>query len=145
MSSTSQRSKASWSAACSSAAVADFRPVDPVDAKLKKTGREDLTIVLEPTADVLAGVAARKAPGQTVVGFAAEHGDGALDYGAGKLERKRLDAIVVNDVSQPGIGFDTPDNEVTILTAAGATPVPKAGKDAVAAAILDAVDALRAG
>jgi phosphopantothenoylcysteine decarboxylase/phosphopantothenate--cysteine ligase len=53
------------------------------------------------------------------VGFAAEHGEGAVAYGRGKLERKRLDAIVVNDISQPGIGFDADDNEVTILLADG--------------------------
>jgi len=121
------------------AAVADFRPRDPVDAKIKKTERADLTIELEPTPDILATVAAARTPGQTIVGFAAEHGDRALAYAQDKLARKGLDAIVVNDISQPGIGFDTPENEVTILTAAGATPVPRASKDAVADAILDAV------
>ena len=60
----------------------------------------------------------RAAPGQTIVGFAAEHGDGALDYGREKLARKGLDAVVVNDVSRSDIGFDAADNEVTILTAA---------------------------
>jgi phosphopantothenoylcysteine decarboxylase/phosphopantothenate--cysteine ligase len=124
------------------AAVADFRPSDPVDAKIKKTERDDLTVTLEPTEDVLAGVSGRREPGQTIVGFAAEHGEQALSYGADKLARKGLDAIVVNDISQPGIGFDTPDNEVTILTASDTIPVPRASKDAVAAAILDVVDRL---
>ena len=79
-----------------------------------------------------------------LVGFAAEHGDGAVEYGRGKLERKRLDAIVVNDISTPGIGFDSTDNEVTILTADGATRrVPRASKESVARAVLDEVERLR--
>ncbi len=83
-------------------------------------------------------------PGQTVVGFAAEHGDGALDYARGKLARKGLDAIVVNDVSRPGIGFDTADNEVTIVAPDGERPLARAPKGVIAAAILDEVVRLRA-
>ncbi len=83
-------------------------------------------------------------PGQTVVGFAAEHGEGALDYARGKLARKGLDAIVVNDVSRPGIGFDTPDNEVTIVALDGERPLARAPKGEIAAAILDEVVRLRA-
>jgi phosphopantothenoylcysteine decarboxylase/phosphopantothenate--cysteine ligase len=127
------------------AAVADFRPVDAADHKLKKTGRDELTIRMEPTPDVLTGLAARRTDGQTLVGFAAETGDGAVAYGRGKLERKGLDAVVVNDVALPGIGFDTPDNEVTIVTASGEEHIARAGKDEVAVAILRTVDALRAG
>ena len=123
--------------------MADFRPAAPVDAKVKKTGRDTMTLELEATPDVLSGLAARRTAGQTLVGFAAEHGDGALDFARDKLARKGLDAIVVNDISQPGIGFDTADNEVTIITAAGAQPVPRADKSQIARAILDAVDALR--
>jgi phosphopantothenoylcysteine decarboxylase/phosphopantothenate--cysteine ligase len=127
------------------AAVADFRPASPVGHKLKKQdGQNDMTITLERTPDVLASLAAQRRPGQTVVGFAAEHGDGALDYGRDKLRRKGLDAIVVNDVSQPGIAFDAADNEVTIVTAGGETVVPRAPKAEIAHAILDAVVALRA-
>jgi phosphopantothenoylcysteine decarboxylase/phosphopantothenate--cysteine ligase len=79
-----------------------------------------------------------------VVGFAAEHGEGALDYGRDKLRRKRLDAIVVNDISRKDIGFDVPENEVTIITAAHERPVPRASKREIARAILDEVAALRA-
>ena len=75
--------------------------------------------MLERTEDVLCGLAAARRPEQTLVGFAAEHGAGAVEYGRDKLARKGLDAVVVNDVSQPGIGFDATDNEVTIVTAAG--------------------------
>jgi phosphopantothenoylcysteine decarboxylase/phosphopantothenate--cysteine ligase len=125
------------------AAVADFRPADATDGKIKKGERDDLTVRLEPTIDVLASLAAERRDGQTLVGFAAEHGAGALDHARGKLDRKQLDAIVLNDVSQPGIGFDSADNEVTVITAAGEQPVPRASKAAVASAILDCVESLR--
>jgi phosphopantothenoylcysteine decarboxylase/phosphopantothenate--cysteine ligase len=125
-----------------SAAVADFRPVAPPDAKIKKDAGAP-TIELEPTPDILSGLAAARRPGQTVVGFAAEHGEGALDYARGKLARKRLDAIVVNDISQPGIGFDAPDNEVTIVAPDRERPLPRAPKGEIAAAILDEVVRLR--
>lgn len=122
------------------AAVADYRPEEAHGGKLKKdqTGAE-LNLRLVRTTDVLSSLADRRRPGQLLVGFAAEHGDGALAYGRSKLERKKLDAVVVNDVSGAGIGFDAADNEVWIVTADGEHHVPKASKDAVAAAILDSV------
>ena len=125
------------------AAVSDFRPAAPLDAKIKKDGAaEGIDLQLERTEDVLSGLAATRRPSQVLVGFAAEHGAGALDYGRDKLARKGLDAVVVNDISEPGIGFDASDNEVTILTADGETHVPRADKHEVAGAILDAVAAL---
>ncbi|MCU0312905.1 MAG: bifunctional phosphopantothenoylcysteine decarboxylase/phosphopantothenate--cysteine ligase CoaBC [Solirubrobacteraceae bacterium] len=127
------------------AAVADFRPADPAAGKLKKAGRDGLAIVLEPTTDVLGALAPLRRPGQVVIGFAAEHGEGALDYGRDKLARKGLDAIVVNDVSGAGIGFDALENEVTILTAAGERHVPRATKADVARTILEVAGELRAG
>src|SRR4051794_35774156 len=126
------------------AAVADFRPVAPVDEKISKTGRDELSLSLEPTTDVLATLSERRRPGQVLVGFAAEHGEGGVERARGKLGRKRLDAVVVNDISRGDIGFDTGDNEVTIVTASGDHVVPLAPKAEVAAAILDAVEALRA-
>jgi phosphopantothenoylcysteine decarboxylase/phosphopantothenate--cysteine ligase len=126
------------------AAVADFRPAAAVDGKLKKSGRDELALVLEPTPDVLSGLAARRRPEQTLVGFAAEHGAGALEYGRDKLTRKGLDAVVVNDVSVPGVGFDAAENEVTIVTAAGDEHVPRTTKAEVARAILGSIDRLRA-
>jgi phosphopantothenoylcysteine decarboxylase / phosphopantothenate---cysteine ligase len=122
------------------AAVADYRPEHAHAGKLKKdqAGRE-LELRLVRTPDVLATLAPSRRPGQLLVGFAAEHGDGALDYAREKLERKGLDAIVVNDVSAPGIAFDSPDNEVTVITADTEIHVPKAAKAEVATAILDAV------
>jgi phosphopantothenoylcysteine decarboxylase/phosphopantothenate--cysteine ligase len=126
------------------AAVADFRPRAPETAKIAKAGRERLELAMEPTSDVLSALAARRAPGQTLVGFAAEHGEGAVDRAREKLERKGVDAIVVNDVSVRGIGFDAPENEVTVVTAAGERVVPRASKADVARGILDAVADLRA-
>jgi len=127
------------------AAVADFRPARSFAGKLKKTSEERMRVELERTPDILSGLAASRRPGQTVVGFAAEHGAGALDYGREKLARKGLDAVVVNDVARADIGFDAPDNEVTIITAAGETHIARASKPQIARAVLDAVVALRAG
>jgi phosphopantothenoylcysteine decarboxylase/phosphopantothenate--cysteine ligase len=122
------------------AAVADYRPAAPHAGKLKKDAHGDaLDLRLERTEDVLSGLAARRRPGQVLVGFAAEHGDGAVAYGRGKLERKGLDAVVVNDVGAPGIGFDAADNEVTIVTPDGEQHVSRRAKSGVAAAVLDAV------
>ena len=126
------------------AAVADFRPRSPERGKIDKGEHEELVVALEPTDDVLSALAHLRRDDQTLVGFAAEHGERALERGREKLERKGLDAIVVNDVSQPGIGFDAEDNEVAIVTADGARPVPRGSKAEVAREILDAVEALRA-
>jgi phosphopantothenoylcysteine decarboxylase/phosphopantothenate--cysteine ligase len=139
------------------AAVADFAPV-PAEGKIKKGGRERLELVLEPTADVISGLAARRHAGQTLVAFAAEHGAEGLQSARGKLAAKGVDAVVFNDISGAGIGFDSSENEVTILTAwasgaarpngAAGTPaerhVARAAKERIAAEILDAVQELRA-
>jgi phosphopantothenoylcysteine decarboxylase/phosphopantothenate--cysteine ligase len=125
------------------AAVADFRPASAIDDKIVKSGRERLSLELEPTEDVLARLAEERHAGQTLIGFAAEHGPGAVERGRSKLERKGLDAVVVNDISRPEIGFDAPDNEVTIVTGAAERHVPLGTKQSVAAAILDEVEALR--
>jgi phosphopantothenoylcysteine decarboxylase / phosphopantothenate---cysteine ligase len=125
------------------AAVADFRPASAVDDKIKKTGRGRLALELEPTTDVLSELASLRRPGQTLVGFAAEHGGDPVAHGRLKLERKRVDAVVVNDISDPQIGFESDQNEVTIVTASGAQQVPRGPKPAVAAAIVDAVEELR--
>jgi phosphopantothenoylcysteine decarboxylase/phosphopantothenate--cysteine ligase len=122
------------------AAVADYRPAERRPDKIRKSeAGGELELRLERTDDVLSGLAARRRPGQLLVGFAAETGARALEYGRGKLERKQLDAVVVNDVGAPGIGFDSSENEVTILTADGERHVPRAAKTEVATAVLDAV------
>ena len=104
-----------------------------------------MSVELELTPDILSELAAPRRPGQTVVGFAAEHGDGALDYGRDKLARKRLDAIVVNDISRAGHRLrrhaqrgDDRDRRPA------RPPVPRSAKRDVAAAILDEVIRLRA-
>jgi phosphopantothenoylcysteine decarboxylase / phosphopantothenate---cysteine ligase len=127
------------------AAPADFRPATPDAGKISKLGREGLVLELEPTTDILAALAAARRPGQTLVGFAAEHGGGAVERGRAKLVRKGLDAVVVNDISRSDIGFDSEENEVTIVLADGERPVRRAPKTEVAAAILDAVQGLRTG
>jgi phosphopantothenoylcysteine decarboxylase/phosphopantothenate--cysteine ligase len=126
------------------AAVADFRPSDPPAHKIKKAGRDRLRIELEPTADVIAELAAHRRSTQTLVGFAAEHGERAIECGRAKLAGKSLDAVVVNDISRPDIGFEADANEVTIVTAGGDRHVPRASKALIADAILDAVETMRA-
>jgi len=127
------------------AAVADFRPAQPAEHKIKKTGPETLSeIELERTEDVLSLLAAQRRPEQVLVGFAAEHGEGAVAYGREKLERKGLDAIVINDISRADIGFDSEQNEVLILTREGVEEhIPRTGKDQVADHVLDQVGRLR--
>ena len=126
------------------AAVADFRPVAPVAHKLKKDAGAVPSIELEATEDIISAVAARRRADQVVVGFAAEHGAGAVDYAREKRRRKQLDAVVVNDISRSDIGFDAPENEVTVVTAERERLVPRASKAYVAAAVLDEVVRLRA-
>jgi phosphopantothenoylcysteine decarboxylase/phosphopantothenate--cysteine ligase len=131
------------------AAVADFAPSAPVAGKLKRAGRDHLELTLEPTADVLSSLAARRHEGQTLVGFAAEHGPQAVSLGREKLLSKGVDLIVVNDISRADIGFDSDANEVTLLTrGSNGVPVderhvPRAAKAVVAEAILDIVEQLR--
>ena len=125
------------------AAVADFRPAAPEASKISKDGLEGLKLELVPTPDVLAAVAERRRPGQVVVGFAAEHGQGGVERARGKLDRKRLDAVVVNDISRADIGFDVDENEVTIVTRFDARSVERAPKDEIARKVLDAVETLR--
>jgi phosphopantothenoylcysteine decarboxylase / phosphopantothenate---cysteine ligase len=120
------------------AAVADFRPKASAATKLsKEDGVPEL--VLEPTPDILAGLAERRGAGQVLVGFAAETHD-AVGRARRKLERKGVDLLVVNDVSAPGAGFDHDTNAVVILHADGrTTDIPLTSKDAVAEAVLDSV------
>jgi phosphopantothenoylcysteine decarboxylase / phosphopantothenate---cysteine ligase len=127
------------------AAVADFRPREPAAHKLKKTDpTHPRRLELEPTEDVLSALSGRRRSGQVLVGFAAEHGDGAMAYARDKLARKRLDAIVVNDISQAGIGFDAADNEVTVLARDGSERrLHRSRKEHIADGVLDEVEKLR--
>jgi phosphopantothenoylcysteine decarboxylase/phosphopantothenate--cysteine ligase len=122
------------------AAVADFTVRGAADHKIKRTG--PMTLELEPTPDILKEIRARKGS-RIIVGFAAETQNG-LENARKKLETKSLDAIVLNDVSQPGIGFDSERNAVTILTHAGSVDVPETSKWEVAHRVLDTVVKLKA-
>ncbi len=124
------------------AAVADFRPVDPVGVKLKK--RDGVpAIQLEPTPDILAALGASKPEGQTLVGFAAETCDVA-DNAAAKLNGKGADYIVANDVTAENTGFAYDTNEVLVLASNGRIhPVGLRSKRQVAQAVLDLVMADR--
>jgi phosphopantothenoylcysteine decarboxylase/phosphopantothenate--cysteine ligase len=123
------------------AAVADYRPAEAAAGKRPKDAAT-WTVELEPTTDVLQALGAGRRDGQVLVGFAADHGERGLERAREKLVRKRVDTIVFNDVARSGIGFDTTDNEVTLVSANGDRSVAKAPKDEVAAAILDEVERL---
>jgi phosphopantothenoylcysteine decarboxylase / phosphopantothenate---cysteine ligase len=125
------------------AAPADFRPVDSADTKLVREEHGRLTLELESTGDIVAAVATGRRADQTVVGFAAEHGEGAVERGRAKLTRKRLDVVVVNDISRADIGFDSSENEVTVVLADRERGVGRRPKNEVAAAILDEVERFR--
>lgn len=122
------------------AAVADFRPAEASDQKLKKhDGAPEVDLV--PTDDILAGLGQRKPHGQVLVGFAAETDD-VIDNADDKLRRKNLDMIVANDVSKPGVGFEHDTNEVIVLMADGTRHhVPLSDKRDIARAVLDAARA----
>ena len=124
------------------AAVADFRPVAPVEGKWKKdSGPPD--IVLEPTPDILAALGAAKPASQTLVGFAAETSE-LIAHAQSKLERKHLDLIVANDVSAPATGFQHDTNAVSIIGARGLRrDVALTDKRAIARAVFDSVAHLR--
>jgi phosphopantothenoylcysteine decarboxylase/phosphopantothenate--cysteine ligase len=123
------------------AAVADYRPAEALATKRPKD-RSGWTLELEPTTDVLAALGDRRAPGQLLVGFAADQGEGGLERARDKLTNKKADLFVFNDVSRTDIGFDSIDNEVTLLGGGGERTIAKAPKEEIAAAILDEVERL---
>jgi phosphopantothenoylcysteine decarboxylase/phosphopantothenate--cysteine ligase len=136
---------ASADAVVMAAAVADYRPVDRLATKRKKT--ETLTVELVQNPDVLQALAAQRRPGQVIVGFAAETGDAegsVLDHARAKLARKGCDLLVVNEVGDPGhpTGFEGEQNAGVVLGADGSsTPVPMSSKDALADIVWDLVAA----
>jgi phosphopantothenoylcysteine decarboxylase / phosphopantothenate---cysteine ligase len=125
------------------AAVADYRPKNPANAKIKKTDA-DLEIVLEKTTDILADVSNQRHSGLLVIGFAAETND-VESYARSKMERKNLDMIVANDVSKQDIGFGTDDNKALILlkNSPAFIDLPLMSKRDLAENILDQLTALR--
>ena len=123
------------------AAVADYRPSAVVSGKRPKDA-EAWTVELEPTDDIARALGARKRPGQVLVAFGAEHGEEGLARKRAMLETKNADLVVFNDIGRPGIGFDSQENEVVLVTRDGERTVPRTAKAAVAVAILDAVEEL---
>jgi phosphopantothenoylcysteine decarboxylase/phosphopantothenate--cysteine ligase len=127
------------------AAVSDFRPMAVAAQKLKRNG--PLTLTLEPTEDIAQSVAAHRNPGTLLIVFAAETASDAQELirnAREKLGRKGADAIVANDVSQPGLGFDSELNAATFITAAREVAFPAQTKSCLAHRILDEVTKIRA-
>jgi phosphopantothenoylcysteine decarboxylase/phosphopantothenate--cysteine ligase len=123
------------------AAVADYRPAEQIGQKRPKDDRT-WRLELEPTADVLQSLGERRSGNQVLVGFAAETGPDGLARAREKLNRKRVDLVVYNDVGRGDIGFDSDDNEVVLITASGERRVERAPKDRIAATIVDTAEEL---
>jgi phosphopantothenoylcysteine decarboxylase/phosphopantothenate--cysteine ligase len=123
------------------AAIADYRPAKRAEQKIKKTN-ESITLTLERTPDVLSQVAASRANGMLVVGFAAET-ENVVANAKEKLRSKKLDAIVANDVSRADSGFDMATNAITIITNNDSVELPVMAKGEAADRILDAIVRIR--
>ena len=123
------------------AAVADYRPADVTDEKRPKDD-DAWEVTLEPTIDVLRTLGEQRTNGQVLIGFAADRGERGLARAREKLDRKRVDLVVYNDVSRGDIGFDAEDNEVVLIGTGGERRVGKASKDRIAAAIVDTAEEL---
>jgi len=125
------------------AAIADYRPVERADQKIKKS-QDSITLTLERTPDVLSQVAASRTNGMLVIGFAAET-ENVLANAREKLRSKKLDAIIANDVTREDAGFDSATNAITIITIDGTDPVelPLMSKSEAADRILDVIVRLR--
>jgi len=126
------------------AAVADYAPLNAAEAKIKKQGKDRLTLELEKTPDILADVAANRTNGMLVIGFAAETND-VIEYARSKMKSKDLDIVVANDITKEGAGFNTDTNIATILTSSdkNAAELPLMSKRELADKILDEVVKLR--
>jgi len=118
------------------AAVADYRPAAALATKRPKSD-EPWSLALEPTGDVARALGERKQDGQVLVAFGAEHGEEGLERKRRMLKTKNADLVVYNDVGRSDTGFDAADNEIVIVSRHGERHVPKASKQAIAAAILD--------
>ena len=126
------------------AAVGDYRAAAPVDGKRVKDGKA-WHVELTPTPDIALALGQRRTPRQVLVAFGAEHGAAGLERKRAMLADKNVDLVVYNDVGRDDIGFDSVDNEVTLLTVAGDLHVPRAPKPVIAAAVLDEVERLLGG
>jgi phosphopantothenoylcysteine decarboxylase / phosphopantothenate---cysteine ligase len=122
------------------AAVADYHLAEPAEQKIKRKGA--ITLALEPTSDILAEIGRTKSPNQVLIGFAAET-ENVLSNARKKLESKNADAIVVNDVSQPRIGFSSDRNAGQIITASDVIEIPEMPKLEMAQRVLDVAVRIR--
>ena len=124
------------------AAVADYRPINVTDLKIKKTNQDILTLELERTPDILSNVSSNRHNGLLVVGFAAETND-VVNYAKSKMEKKRLDMVIANDITKKGAGFNTDTNIATIITGENEIDLPLMSKRDLANEILDEIIKLR--
>ncbi len=124
------------------AAVADYRPKNIEDFKIKKTNQEFLTLELEKTPDILANVSQNRHENLLIIGFAAETND-VVSYAKSKMAKKNLDLVVANDITKDGAGFNTDTNIATIITHDGEIELPLMSKRELADLILDEVVKLR--
>lgn len=123
-----------WFIGC--AAVADYRPAHISEQKIKKTNADEMTLTLVKNPDIIASVASSTKRPKLVVGFAAESND-VVQYGQDKLQRKQLDCIVCNDISQADIGMNANNNAVTMISKHKQAAFPKASKDNIGRQIID--------
>ena len=126
------------------AAVADYRAATAVEGKRSKDG-SPWSLELTPTPDIAHALGQTRRPEQVLVAFGAEHGEAGLERKRAMLRDKNVDLVVYNDVGRSDIGFDSPDNEVTLITADGDRLVPRAPKPVIAAAVLDEIERLLGG
>ena len=126
------------------AAVADYRPAEKHERKIKREKAGELTLTLTENPDIAKAVGEIRKPGQTLVGFAAET-DHVTENAGVKLARKHLDMIVANDVTKEGAGFNTDTNIAVLITAEGTTEYPKMSKRELADRILDRILQIRGG
>ena len=117
--------------------MADYRPVEVQDQKIKKGAEDSTTLVLIKNPDIVATIAG-SAEKPFTVGFAAETQD-VLGYAREKMQRKGLDMIIANDVSQGEIGFNSNDNEVTVIWTDGEKALARANKSAIARQIVELI------
>ena len=123
------------------AAVADYRPPTPLAVKRPKDDGA-WTVELDPTVDIAKALGGGRRNGQLLVAFGAESGEEGLARKRAMLDDKNVDLVVYNDVGRDDIGFDSPENEVTLISRSGERHVDKAPKRAIAAAVLDEVERL---
>lgn len=143
MSQAVARERSNTSVFIGAAAIADYRPAQRADQKIKKSN-DSITLTLERTPDVLSEVAASRTNGMLVIGFAAET-ENVIENAREKLRSKNLDAIVANDVSRADSGFDAATNAITILTRDNSLELPTMSKSEAADRILDVIVRLRTG